>query len=106
MHLIALGNGAHMTLTTYGTKVDVRDIAPRDRHPTIFATFRSLGVDETLELINDHDPKPLHYQFQAELPDQFTWDYVQSGPDVWRVHIRKLTQSHSNGQCCRSCGGV
>jgi uncharacterized protein (DUF2249 family) len=95
-----------MTLTTYGTKVDVREIAPRDRHPLIFATFRSLGVNETMELVNDHDPKPLYYQFQAELPGQFSWDYLQSGPEVWRVSIAKLAQPHSDGRCCGSCGGA
>jgi uncharacterized protein (DUF2249 family) len=95
-----------MTLTTYGTKVDVREIAPRDRHPLIFSTFRSLGAGESMELINDHDPKPLYYQFQAELPGQFSWDYLQTGPEVFRVRITKLGQGHSDGRCCGSCGGA
>ncbi|MEZ5160013.1 MAG: DUF2249 domain-containing protein [Marmoricola sp.] len=38
-------------------------------------------------MVNDHDPKPLWYQFSAEYPDRFTWDYLESGPDVWRVRI-------------------
>ena len=33
----------------------------------------------------DHDPKPLYYQFQAEYKGTFTWDYLDQGPDVWRV---------------------
>lgn len=95
-----------MSLTPYGTKVDVREVAPRDRHPLIFSSFRSLGLGETMELINDHDPKPLYYQLQAEMPGQFGWDYLQSGPDVWRVLIAKLKKSHSDGPCCGSCGGA
>jgi uncharacterized protein (DUF2249 family) len=95
-----------MTLTAYGTKVDVRDIAPRDRHAAIFSTFRSLGANETMELINDHDPKPLYFQFRAELPGQFGWEYLQSGPAVWRVRITKQPRAHGNGQCCGSCGGA
>jgi len=95
-----------MTLTTFGTKVDVREFAPRDRHPLVRSTFRSLGVGETMELINDHDPKPLYDQLQAEMPGQFGWDYLQSGPDVWRVRIAKLTKSGSDGGCCGSCGGA
>src|SRR5262249_33592822 len=94
-----------MTLTTYGTQIDVREIAPRDRHPTIFSTFRSLAVGETLELINDHDPVPLYYQFQAEMPGDFGWDYIQAGPSVWRVRIKKLASSKHDGPCCGSCGG-
>jgi uncharacterized protein (DUF2249 family) len=38
-------------------------------------------------LVNDHDPKPLYYQFAAEHPDQFTWDYLEQGPEIWRVRI-------------------
>lgn len=95
-----------MSLTTSSTSVDVREIAPRDRHPLIFATFRGLGAGQTMELVNDHDPRPLYYQMQAEQPGQFSWDYVENGPEVWRVRIAKLGKRHNNGQCCGSCGGA
>ncbi len=39
------------------------------------------------ELVNDHDPKPLFYQFDAEYKNQFTRDYLENGPEVWRVRI-------------------
>jgi uncharacterized protein (DUF2249 family) len=67
--------------------VDVRSIAPRERHPLIFRTFESLKPGETMHLVNDHDPKPLYYQFQAELGPAFDWDYLEQGPEVWRVSI-------------------
>lgn len=86
--------------------VDVREIAPRNRHPLIFQTFRDLPADHAMELVNDHDPRPLFYQFQAELPGKFGWDYLEEGPDTWRVRITKLAGGHGNGQCCGSCGGV
>ena len=86
--------------------VDVREIAPRERHPLIFSTFRALPANEAMELVNDHDPRPLYYQFQAELPGKFVWDGLENGPDVWRVRITKLAAGHGNGQCCGSCGGV
>ena len=41
-------------------------------------------------LMNDHDPKPLYYQFQAELGEPFQWEYLESGPEVWKVRIGKL----------------
>ncbi|MDR7525880.1 MAG: DUF2249 domain-containing protein, partial [Armatimonadota bacterium] len=47
------------------------------------------GPGEAFELVNDHDPKPLYYQFAAELPGQFTWQYLEQGPEVWRVRIGK-----------------
>ena len=95
-----------MTLTTSGIQVDVRELAPRDRHPVIHSALRGLGVGDTMELVNDHDPRPLYHQLQAEMPGQFGWDCVQSGPDVWRVRIAKLTKPHSDGKCCGCCGGA
>ena len=71
------------------TTLDVRTIAPRDRHPLIFGKFDALAPGESLELVNDHDPKPLYYQFQAELGPIFTWDYLETGPEVWKVRITK-----------------
>jgi uncharacterized protein (DUF2249 family) len=69
--------------------IDVRTIVPRERHPLIFDTFRNLAPGEAFVLVNDHDPKPLYYQFRAELGDVFQWDYVESGPEVWQVRIGK-----------------
>ena len=70
--------------------IDVREIPPRERHPLIFGTFDQLSPGEALLLINDHDPKPQYYQFQAESTGKFTWDYLETGPDVWRVRIGKV----------------
>jgi len=76
-----------MTTAPTRTTVDVRTIVPRDRHPLIFGTFASLAPGEALLLVNDHDPKPLYYQFQAEHGGEFNWEYLESGPDVWQVRI-------------------
>lgn len=67
--------------------LDIRSIAPMNRHPLIFDKFAALATGEGFILVNDHDPKPLFYQFQAELTDQFTWDYLEQGPQAWRVRI-------------------
>lgn len=71
-------------------ELDVRAIPPREKHPSIFRTFDALGPGEGFTLVNDHDPAPLRYQFQATRADQFAWSYVESGPEVWRVRIEKL----------------
>ncbi|HMR11606.1 MAG TPA: DUF2249 domain-containing protein [Polyangiaceae bacterium] len=69
------------------TVVDVRTIPPRQRHPLIFQTFAELAVGSSMVLVNDHDPKPLYYQFAAEREGQFDWEYRGEGPDVWCVRI-------------------
>jgi uncharacterized protein (DUF2249 family) len=77
-------------MTTSATTVlDVREIPPRERHPQILDTFAGLASGESMELVNDHDPKPLRYQFEAELPGTFTWTYLEEGPEAWRVRIGK-----------------
>jgi uncharacterized protein (DUF2249 family)/iron-sulfur cluster repair protein YtfE (RIC family) len=67
--------------------LDVRDLAPARRHETIFSAYRDLAPGTGFVLVNDHDPKPLRYQFEAEHAGQFTWQYLESGPEVWRVRI-------------------
>lgn len=69
--------------------LDVRNLAPRERHPLIFQSFLSLTPGGAFILVNDHDPKPLHYQFQAEHAESFTWEYLEQGPEIWRVKIGK-----------------
>ncbi|MBZ0283221.1 MAG: DUF2249 domain-containing protein [Anaerolineae bacterium] len=71
------------------TTIDVRTIPPRERHPLIFQTFDDLQSGEAFELVNDHEPKPLYYQFLHERPDQFNWTYLEEGPETWRVRIGK-----------------
>jgi uncharacterized protein (DUF2249 family) len=94
-----------MTSQANVNTIDVRDIAPRQRHPLIFSTFAALPAGEAMRIVNDHDPKPLYYQFAAEQPGAFEWEYLENGPDVWRVAITKLPRPHGAGSCCGSCGG-
>jgi uncharacterized protein (DUF2249 family) len=67
--------------------LDVREEPPVRRHSLIFETYAALGPGAAFELVNDHDPKPLSYQFAAEHAGEFTWDYLEQGPEVWRVRI-------------------
>lgn len=78
-----------MTEATVVT-LDVRNMTPRDRHPTIFARLDALKLGDTLRLVNDHDPAPLRYQLLAERPDMFTWEPEKQGPDEWIIRIHKV----------------
>ena len=71
-------------------ELNVTEIIPRERHPKIFKAFDDLAKGEAFLLVNDHDPKPLFYQFNAERPGQIKWEYQQQGPDVWKVKITKI----------------
>jgi uncharacterized protein (DUF2249 family) len=71
-------------------QLDVRVIPPREKHPTIFQTFEALEPGASFVLVNDHDPFPLRFQFEAERSGQFGWEYLEQGPQVWRVEISKV----------------
>jgi len=72
------------------TILDARKIPLPQRHPEIFATFDNLAAGESFILVNDHDPKPLWYQLSVERKDQFTWEYLEQGPEIWKVRIGKV----------------
>src|SRR5690606_9100747 len=67
--------------------LDVTQIEPRLKHPTIFEQFDALERGEHFIIHNDHDPRPLYYQLLGERGNIFTWDYVETGPETWRVEI-------------------
>ena len=69
--------------------LDVRTIPPAQRHPMIFQRFVALPVGGSFVLVNDHDPKPLYYQLVAEYQGQLLWQYLEEGPEVWRVRMGK-----------------
>ncbi|GBD86659.1 hypothetical protein BMS3Abin03_00580 [bacterium BMS3Abin03] len=77
-------------MTSEIKELDIRPIIPREKHTTIFATFEALNIGEAFQLINDHDPKPLYYEMEAERKGTFEWKYVEQGPEVWRVNIKKI----------------
>lgn len=72
------------------TTLDVRQIPPPQKHPMIFQTFEGLAPEQCFILINDHDPKALYYQFANERQGEFTWEYLEQGPEVWRVKIGRV----------------
>ena len=71
-------------------QLDVRAEAPARRHELIFSTYQALTPGESFELVNDHDPQPLYYQFAAEHAGKFEWTPLEQGPQVWRIRIGKV----------------
>lgn len=69
--------------------LNVTLLEPRQKHPTIFVRFDELQGGESLTIHNDHDPKPLYYQLLGERGNIFNWEYLEEGPQWWRVRITK-----------------
>lgn len=94
--------------TVTAPSIDLRALAPRERHSLVFSTFKALLPGETMELINDHNPEPLRGQFETGLFGAFDWNLVEGGPAQWRVQIAKPADNkpvHGVNSCCGSCGG-
>lgn len=70
--------------------LDLRSLPPFERHTKIFQLWESLKTNQVLKIINDHNPKPLQYQFMAEYTDQFDWQVVEDGPVDWIISIKKI----------------
>ena len=77
------------TLLEQENVLNVTLIEPRLKHPTIFTRFDELEPGESLTIHNDHDPKPLYYQLLGERGNIFEWEYLEQGPQLWRVKIAK-----------------
>lgn len=68
---------------------DARPYEPAKRHDIFFDAFAALRPGEAFVFVNDHDPKPLYYQIEAESTEPFSWEYLESGPEVWTVKVAK-----------------
>lgn len=90
------------TLASTTATLDVRAIAPIERHRLIFDRLAALPAGEALQLVNDHDPVPLRLQIDKQWPGQFECTYLDKGPDSWRLEIRKVAKPvpANSGSCC------
>ncbi|MCP5272034.1 MAG: DUF2249 domain-containing protein [Burkholderiaceae bacterium] len=89
--------------------LDLRTIPPRERHALIFGRFDGLATGQALQLVNDHNPQPLHYQFEDRSLGQFEWTVLEGGPQVWRIQITRIADATSpkagaRGDSCCSGG--
>ncbi|MBS1777194.1 MAG: DUF2249 domain-containing protein [Bacteroidetes bacterium] len=69
---------------------DIRPYPPTERHEMFYKAFADIKPGEAFEFINDHDPKPLYYQMEAESKEPFRWEYLEKGPEVWKVRVIKV----------------
>lgn len=70
-------------------RVDVRPLPRPERHPRIFAAFEALANGQTLVLTSDHEPRPLHAQFEERYGAQYTWEQRQRSDGSWQVRISR-----------------
>lgn len=73
-------------------ELDVRSIAP-PKHTVIREKLARLSAGERLRILNDHDPRPLKLQLDRDFPGIYSFEYVESGPEIWRIDIVKRAEA-------------
>jgi len=63
------------------------------RHALIFARFDALPDEGSLDLVTDHEPRPLRAEFEETRAGTFAWEQRRVGEGHWRATIRKLAGS-------------
>ena len=74
-----------------GGELDLRGLAPAQRHELVFGAVGALVPGEAVVVVNDHDPLRLRAVLEAQHPGQLTWQYLATGPSLWRVMIGRET---------------
>ena len=74
--------------------INVKDIDPRHRHTIILQLLEHLPAGNSLQLIVDHDPKPLRFQVEARHGSHCQWTYLEEGPDIWRVRLQAKSSAN------------
>jgi len=91
-----------MTLATYGTKIDLREVPARDRQALVLNTYRTLEPGQSLELLTDQDPESLVEALHERDPRGFGWVRSDATDGAWRVRIVRRTKADAEDGCC-SC---
>ena len=71
-------------------ELDARTIPHAIRHGAIIGSFNQLRPGAAMVLVAPHDPKPLLSQLSEMFGDAFAVEYLNHGPDAWRLKFTKL----------------
>ena len=66
-------------------ELDARTLPHAIRHATIFGALDC--VSEGMILLAPHDPLPLLAQLETRAPGRFSIEYLERGPEVWRLQF-------------------
>jgi len=67
--------------------LDARAVPHAIRHATIFGALDSIGAGSGMVLVAPHDPLPLLEQVEQRSPGLFSIDYLERGPEAWRIRF-------------------
>lgn len=71
-------------------ELDARTIPHAIRHATIFGALEAVASAGALVLVAPHDPLPLLDQIEQRWPAGFTVEYLERGPEAWRLRFTRM----------------
>lgn len=89
-----------------GNVLFVPELEPLIKHKTIFDRVTGLQPGDTLTIVYDHDPRPLYYELRVRLGDAFQWEYLASGPELWKVAITKTGAPEASNRAAGDTGRI
>ncbi len=72
-------------------ELDARAVPHAIRHATIFGALDAVRPGGGLVLVAPHDPLPLLKQIEQRSPGVFEVDYLERGPEAWRLTFVRRT---------------
>jgi uncharacterized protein (DUF2249 family)/iron-sulfur cluster repair protein YtfE (RIC family) len=72
-------------------ELDARVVPHAIRHATIFGALDAVRPGGGLVLVAPHDPLPMLAQLERRSPGTFAVDYLERGPEAWRLQIVRRT---------------
>ncbi|MFA5576812.1 MAG: DUF2249 domain-containing protein [Tissierellaceae bacterium] len=70
-------------------QIDTRGYEIEDINDIVIKSFDHLPVGEKMVLINDYNPINLFNELEDRRFGKFEWDYMEEGPDIWKVSLAK-----------------
>ena len=70
-------------------ELDARAVPHAIRHATIFGALDAVRPGGGLVLVAPHDPLPLLKQVEQRHPGTFAVDYLERGPEAWRLRFQR-----------------
>ncbi len=68
-------------------ELDARASAHAILHAEIFGALDGIAPGAGLVLVAPHDPAGLLAQLQQRVPDSYDIEYLQRGPEAWRISL-------------------
>lgn len=70
-------------------ELDARTVPHAIRHATVFGALDAVQPGGGMILVAPHDPLPLLAQIEQRHPEVFAVDYLERGPEAWRLQFTR-----------------